>query len=241
MAAIGPRRLPGYDRIWRPGTLLYRLSPRARDDLLALGAPRLYGDGQAILREGVRDTHVVLLLAGFAKVTAAAVEGASLLDIRGPGDVVGELAAFSGQCRSATVTACGPVLSRIVMPDDFKRFLERNPEAATQLTSVVGDRLAFANRRRLEFIWNSIPCRLARVINELATICGEVTTDGHIEFCVPLKQVELAALIGASEASVHKALGKLRAQRLVTTGYRRIVILAPDRLRDIGGLVGSDS
>jgi CRP/FNR family transcriptional regulator, cyclic AMP receptor protein len=53
---------------------------------------------------GARDTFVLLLLDGFAKVTAADMsDGEVLVDIRSAGDVVGEVSAFDSRPRSATL------------------------------------------------------------------------------------------------------------------------------------------
>lgn len=71
--------------------------------------------------------------------------------------------------------------------------------------------------------------RLARVLSELATLDGRQTT-WVIEFGFILTQPELAAMVGASEPSLHKALRQLRDDHLVTTGHRWIVIHDPAAL-----------
>ncbi|MGW6355942.1 cyclic nucleotide-binding domain-containing protein [Streptomyces sp. NPDC055092] len=68
-------------------------------------------DADAVLvRQGMNDRYVLLLLSGLTKVTAVVENGeTSLLAVRAGGDTVGEMAAMDGSApRSATVTACGP-------------------------------------------------------------------------------------------------------------------------------------
>jgi CRP/FNR family transcriptional regulator, cyclic AMP receptor protein len=54
-------------------------------------------------------SNVVLLAGGFVKVTTAVEGFETLLGIRVPGEVIGEIGALTGSPRNATVTACGTV------------------------------------------------------------------------------------------------------------------------------------
>ena len=76
--------------------------------------------------------------------------------------------------------------------------------------------------------------RLARVLGELGRLYGQPTGNG-IEFRYTLTQPELAAMVGASEPSVHKALRQLRTDGIVVTGYRQVVITNPGALDAISG------
>jgi CRP-like cAMP-binding protein len=200
------------------------LSPKACADLLTLGADRAF-QNEILMREGDTEAHVVILRRGFAKVTGSADGSEALLGVRGPGDIVGELAALTGRQRTATVTACGPVLGRVVLRDAFRQFLRRFPDASEQVTASVGDRLTFANRRRVEFGTLPAVVRLAHVLTELV---AEPT--GETALAVPIVHAELASLIGASEDTVQRALAVLRKEGLVRTAYRRIIVLDLVRL-----------
>ena len=57
--------------------------------------------------------------------------------------------------------------------------------------------------------------RLARVLLEIATSCGEAVDDG-VRISVELSQTELAYLIGAREDTVQRALRQLRGPHLRT-------------------------
>src|SRR5262245_20896739 len=92
---------------WAAGSLLARLSQASRNDLLSLGATRRIASGRRLFQEGDRGSHVELLRRGFVKITSLADGRETLLSIRAPGNVLGELGAVSGEPRNATVTACG--------------------------------------------------------------------------------------------------------------------------------------
>jgi CRP-like cAMP-binding protein len=184
-----------------------------------------------IMREGGRDTHVVLLVSGFVKVTTAVEGFETLLGIRLPGEVIGEISALTGDPRSATVTACGRVTAGVVARADFEAFLRRRPDAATLVTATVARQLRWANRRRTDFAAFPAHIRLARLLVEIADVCGLERPDGSVEIAVPLSQPELAAMIAIAQATVQKAVHELRDRNLIGTGYRRIIIVDPGRLR----------
>jgi CRP/FNR family cyclic AMP-dependent transcriptional regulator len=218
------------EQFWPVGTLLHSLSSPARADLAGLGRVREFPTGSRLLHQGDTSTHVILLLEGCVKVTADSGEGQSvLLDVRIAGVLVGELAALDGAPRSATVTAAGLVRARVLDLAAFHAFVNRHPMAGLAVSASVAAKLRWSIRRRIDFGAYPVPVRLARVILELGRAHGR--SDGE-EVCigVELSQPEWAALIGASEPAVHRALKDLRRRGIVRTGYRQTVVLRPDRL-----------
>ncbi|MFD7608620.1 Crp/Fnr family transcriptional regulator [Streptomyces mirabilis] len=217
---------------WPSRSLLGTLTPPARQELLGLGTQVRFDADDVLLMEGVRDRHVLLLLSGFAKVTARVENGeSSLLAITAAGDTVGEMAALDEAPRSATVTACGPLTARVVRQSELQGLLMRRPEVATALTGMVSKRLRWANQQRLDFRSYPVSVRLARLLVDLAASYGSSMSSGVV---IPLRlsQSELATMVGAAETTVHKALRQLRNERLLETSYRSTVLPDLDRLRE---------
>jgi CRP-like cAMP-binding protein len=212
-----------------PRPFLEHLSPKEREELLALGVTRALRPGTVILTEGALDTHVEILRSGHVKVTRSSGGTPRLLGIRLPGDILGEFGAITGNGRQATVTTCDDVVSTVIRQADFLRFLAEHPRVANQLTATVGERLHWANTRRSEFAAFSVQVRLARVLGDIAIGAGEADGDGVL-IGVPLSHAELASLVGAAEDTIQKALRLLRRSGLIRTGYRRIVVLDLDAL-----------
>jgi CRP-like cAMP-binding protein len=207
-----------------PGSFLAKLPETSRTGLLGLGTAREYPPGRVLLREGDTTSHAFVLVTGFVKVTATTPEGhLALLAIRTAGELIGELASMDGQPRVATVTCAGRVRARLVGQSEFHRFLAAHPDVALAVGSSVGAKLRWATRRRVDFGSREVRIRLARVLLELAAAYG---TDGPAgaEIGVDLTQPELAALVGAAEPTVHRALAGFRHAGIVATGYRRITV-----------------
>jgi len=224
---------PPRDTGWAPGTFLGSLKPAVASELLGMSVRRQFAPARTIIREGGDDTHVVLLVSGFVKVTTAVEGYQTLLGIRVPGEVVGEISALTGDPRSATVTACGRVTAGLVNRAGFEAFLRRRPDAATLVTAMVARQLRWANRRRTDFAAFPAHIRLARLLVEIAEVCGRPLPGGGVEIGVPLSQPELAAMIAIAQATVQKAIHELRGRGLIVTGYRRIVLPDPGGLRSL--------
>jgi CRP/FNR family cyclic AMP-dependent transcriptional regulator len=216
---------------WPASTLLGRLDAAARKQLLSLGVRRSTEAGQDILREGLVETHVILLDEALVKVTAAMADGRkALLAIRVPGDVVGEISALNCTPRSATVTTCRPGIIRVIHRQQFIGFLRGNPEVAMKVAGIVADRLRWANRRRVDFASYPVRVRLARVLWEIAAAYGRRESRGVV-VNIDITQAELATMCGAAEVTLQKSLRQMRDASVIDTGYRQIVVLDPDALR----------
>ncbi|WP_082526769.1 Crp/Fnr family transcriptional regulator [Kitasatospora sp. MBT63] len=229
----GPGRYPRLaldDRV----PFLARLEQEDRAALLALGPRLRFPPRSVVIRQEEPSDHILLLLNGWMKVTAAAANGyEALLALRGAGDIVGESAALSGRPRSATVTALEEVAAVAVDRQRFTEFLTRAPAVMLQLLALSNDRLRTADRRRLEVAALTVRERLADLLLELARTHGSATEEG-IEISVPLSQQELAGSVGASREAVARLLKTLRDRGVVITRRRCLVITRPDVLRRIG-------
>ena len=183
-----------------PPRALLPIYPPCRDDV-ALKLHRAAGDGQ---------------------------EG--LLGIRVSGDLIGELGVVRSTRRSATVTTCAPALMHAFRQDVFLNFLSQHIDAWRVISSMIADRLDWANQARLEFAGHDVLTRVSRVLALLAERHGRPVPQG-LDLGVPLSQEELGRLVGARRDSVVKALHDLRRQNIITTSYRRTIITHLDNLR----------
>jgi CRP/FNR family transcriptional regulator, cyclic AMP receptor protein len=220
---------------WPAQTLLAMLNETTREELLSLGTPRQYLPNSVLMLEGDSTTEVMALIDGWVKVVGLTEEGGhALLSLRISGDLVGEQAALDSLPRSATVISASVTVVQVISQGEFLRFLDRRPDAGVAVSRALSGKLRWATRRRVDFSGLSVVTRLARVLSELGHLYGKRTENG-IELRYTLTQPELAAMVGASEPSVHKALRQLRNLGAVVTGYRQVVITNPAALDTIAG------
>jgi CRP/FNR family transcriptional regulator, cyclic AMP receptor protein len=207
------------------------LTVEEADELNAIGVERAYGANVTLFHQGDDAGVVMMLLRGRVKVVSLGGYGReAIVAVRGPGDLLGELAAIDGGPRSATVTTLEPVEVLLVPYSAFSAFLERRPRVALVLLRLVVERLRYADAQHAQFATQDVLARVAQRLLELAESYGK-PRDGGIEIGLPLSQEELASWTGASREAVSKALQQLRALRIVETGRRRLTVLELDALR----------
>lgn len=202
--------------------------------LATLGRPHRSSAGATLCLEGEPSTHVFILISGWVKVVSASDEGRELLlALRGPGDIVGEIAGEVTGYRTATVRAAGPLQSLIIAANRFERFLDQHPVAAHTYRRAMAERRRAADEAQRGRALTNGSQRLARLLLDLT---GPATDrDGRAASAPPLSQEELASLIGSSRATVTRALSQWRARGIIRTGQREIVVLDRAVLQHLGG------
>ena len=179
--------------------------------LRQLGVPRRFRKGHALFHQGGSSDRVVVLLSGRVKVATVTEDGKEIvLAFRGPGDLLGELAAIDGEPRSATVEAIEPVEALAIAAPDFRSYLIAHPEVGVLLLQMLSRRLRDADRIRVEYGAHDTVGRVAARLVELAERYGEPVAAG-LRIGLPLSQEELAGWTGASREAVSKALQTLRS------------------------------
>jgi CRP/FNR family cyclic AMP-dependent transcriptional regulator len=216
-------------------TFLEALTPEEAADLRASGRERHYDPSVALFHEGDDAGSVIVLLAGRVKLTVPSSSGREVIvAVRGPGDLLGELAALVDAPRSATVASIEPVDALIVAGSAFAAFLDRNPRVALVILRLVAERLLYADLQQAQFATHDVVGRVAHRLVELTDRFGVESAEG-IVLDVPLSQEELAGWTGASREAVNKALQVLRSLHMIQTGRRRLTVLDADGLRRLAG------
>ncbi len=211
---------------------LAELDPDTRAAVERLGRVQRYQAGEALFLEGDVGSKVIVIRSGFLKVVATSEDGhATVLAVRGPGDLMGELSAIDEAPRSATGIAMGPVEAQVFSAEVFRRVLADTPGVAIGLLRMLIDRVRDSDQHRVEFGARDTLGRVALRLVVLAETAGEAVEDG-VKIGIPLTQEDLAGWIGASREAVARGLASLRNRDLIRTGRKEIIILDLDGLRD---------
>jgi CRP/FNR family transcriptional regulator, cyclic AMP receptor protein len=215
-------------------SFLERLDVADRDALLALLRPRAFVRGDVIFRCGEEGTVFGILLSGRTKVVAHGPgERSVLIDLQGPGDLIGELSVLTGGRRSADVIAVEGVRVGIAPASALRRLAER-PNVSLALLATLGERLREANSGRWEIATLTAEQRVGVRLIQLVDRYGRAEETGtRIE--LPISQDELADWTGLSRPAVARVLAQLRRDGLVTTGRRSLSVLDADALRRSSG------
>jgi CRP/FNR family cyclic AMP-dependent transcriptional regulator len=213
-------------------SLLFRDLPV--ESLARLSTParrHTYRHGEVIFHQGDPGDTAHIVQTGRVKIVADADSGdEALLTVLGPGDWFGELALIDGEPRSARVEALDPVETLSLRRQDFLQFLGENPQVMEPLLRA----LAGTIRRLTETVGDltslDLEGRLAKRLLQLAEDYGRPVTGGT-EIELTLTQEELAAMVGATRASVNKVLGSYQDRGVIERRGHHIAILDAARLR----------
>ena len=210
------------------------LLPQAVSDRVVLEGRRRHRQGATLFRvdDPAGDVHV--LMTGRVKVVTETLIGRPvLLALRGPGDLVGELAAFDGGRRSATAVALEETVSVVLTAERFREILLDNPATSLGLLGLASQRLRDADGKRIEFTALDSAGRVARRLVEMAERWGEPCPEGLL-IDLGLTQDEIASWTGASREALTRALGAFRKRGWLSTERRRILLLDVESLRRRG-------
>jgi CRP-like cAMP-binding protein len=210
----------------------------APDDAQALvrsvrrrGIPR----AQPILHAGAAGDDAALVLEGRVKLVAYGADDREVvLAIRGPGELIGEMAALGGQRRTATAIAIDDVEIGYLTADELRRYLLEHPDAALVLMRMLIRRLTEADRDRVDLATQDSVGRLAKRLLDLSAEHG-ARVDGGTRIELSLTQDELASWTGATRETVSRALRLMRQLGWIATGHRNITILDAAALRERSG------
>lgn len=220
----------------------------AFQDMASLGRRRDFQAGRVLFSQGAGASYAALIVSGLVKVTAVSGPGSheTFLAIRGPGELLGEDAAFrqnpaqgsSRDGRLLVATALTALTARVFPAEQLRRYLYDHPAAAFALARTLGERLAEAESRIASAGRDNADRRLAQLLCDLERY-GEPEHDGAeagIQLPVRLSHAELAAWIGACRETVDRALRRWRDRKIISTSYRTIVIHDRKSLGRIAGI-----
>ncbi|MFF2137921.1 Crp/Fnr family transcriptional regulator [Streptomyces sp. NPDC058193] len=204
--------------------------------LRSVGRSRTWPAGAGLFFKGDAPDSLILVTEGRVKITADARSGyTSLLSLRGPGELVGEMACLDRRARSATAVTVMPVRGTVIASARFLALLEQDHGLTLSVLRSIVARLRHADALRADQGALSAGTRVTRVLLDLALRHGIAVGAEEHACVVPVSQADLAGAAGTSRESVVRALRELQRDGVVTTSRGRIVV---HDLRGLGGRAG---
>ena len=214
---------------------LRQLAPEDAEALLGRARRRTLARGERILRAGAPGEQVVLVVRGRVRlVTRGADRREVVLALRGPGELIGEMAALGAGRRTATAVAVDEVEAGFLHADELVDFLREHPDAALVMIRMLVRRLAEATRDVVDLATRDSVGRVARRLSELSSQHG-VLSDRGTRIELSLSQEELARWTGATRETVARTLRLMRQLGWVSTDHKTITVLDPAALRERAG------
>jgi CRP/FNR family cyclic AMP-dependent transcriptional regulator len=208
------------------GTNSGELSSDDQEVLASSGAVRRFMARTVIIQDGQSDDHVIVIRRGCVKIVRSAHPegGEIILGIRGPGDVIGELAIIGGKPRHGSVITLDQVEALVVPGPRFARLMADRKTISLAIARILSSRLAEADRYRQVCGDLGVTQALAHLMLDLTARYGSRISAAAWVLGVPLTQQDMADYLGVSYRTIARTLAAWRHAGLVTTQRRRIVI-----------------
>ena len=109
---------------------------------------KVYRDGEVIFRQGDAADYMLVIQEGQVEVLEE-FEGQEVqLAVSGAGEVIGEMAIFEHETRSATVRALGKARVLTIDEKTFLRYVHQDPSFAYQLLKMLSNRVRQSNKEK---------------------------------------------------------------------------------------------
>ena len=154
-----------------------------------------------------------------------------------PGEVFGELAAFSDKPRESYAVAIERSTVIKVEKQAFADAIQSHSSIVFSVAAQIGDRFKEIESRVEDLVFRSARSRLAHIILQLAADFGEKNKD-RLLIATRLTHAELATLVGVSRPTVSIALGEFEDDELITRSEGKIVVLNQKALQAIADTTG---
>lgn len=199
------------------------LSPADVDLIRSVGEVVSKYPGTHLFKEGAAADAAFLVESGEVEVYRGSGQSRRVVSRVGPGSVLGDIAMFGDTPYISSAQAVGPVRAFRLDRAALLPELARHPAVCL--------RWLVAGLRQLE----GTQRRVIRLMHKtvLAQVADLLVEEGERRTEIRLSQSTIANLLGVSRQSVNEALGRLREQGAVSTGYRTIRILDLGRLQAV--------
>jgi len=205
--------------------------------VLALARRSTYRRGEVVFHHHDPADAVHLVVKGRFDVRITTTHGDVVaLAIRGPGETFGELAVVTGTERSATVSALEPGETLVLRGSELRRLARDHATVGEVLVRVLAEHVALLSERLVEAYTVDAETRVARRVLELGRVYG-----GSPPVTIPLIQEEIAALAGASRATVNRVLREAEDRGVVKLSRGKTTLLDESGMARLARVRSSDA
>lgn len=176
--------------------------------------------GTHLFKEGDAATSAFLVESGEVEIYRGTGSGRRVVSRSTSGSLLGDVAMLRDRPHLASAQAVSRVRAFILERDLVMPVLAEHPDLGLRWLVGALSRLEETQRRVLHLIHKTVLSQVADLLLEESGGSGEVY----------LSQTTVATLLGVSRQSVNEALGRLKGQQIVETGYRHIRVVDSEKL-----------
>lgn len=193
---------------------------------------RRFARKQIVLREGEMPEGLYCVRFGLLKRSVGDPQGnRKIIEILGPGDLVGFESISGNGCRAAEVAALEASELCFLHRRDLPGLAKDAPDFAIALAAYVAERLSRAERKLADLSLKNARQRLTTALLALGRRYGKRTPQG-ILLDLPIRRGELANLAGVALATASRLCKELKDEGAIRTAGRKMFIVGWSRLEE---------
>jgi CRP/FNR family cyclic AMP-dependent transcriptional regulator len=195
-----------------------------------------YSAGSLIFQRGDPGDRLLVIEQGTIEVSLMSQTGRkSILNHVTEGDVLGEIAVFDGQPRSADAYAKTNVVTIEIGRSSIHRLFSESPAALWQLVEVLCGRVRNASTMFETRALTHADARIARCLLKMAELWGE-SIDEHVVIHQHLTQEDLGDFSGLARENVNRHLRRLIQQDYVHYNKGQFTLMDIPKLAQLSEL-----
>jgi CRP/FNR family cyclic AMP-dependent transcriptional regulator len=173
---------------------------------------------------------------GLVKLSILSVEGGErILDVLGPGAIVGELSMIDAAPRSTAVYAVRNSELSFISRGAFLTYAENHPELYRYIATLLAQRVREMNDVAVAWSFLSLEGRVAHALLELAEAFGEDITDGRRLIRQKIEQGDIAAMAGIARENASRILNKWTRDKIISRHAGYYCIEAREKVEQLAG------
>lgn len=196
------------------------LSDEELEALKAHSISKTYKKNTIVIDKGDETDSLYLINSGRVKVYIAEEDGKEIVvNIQGPGEYFGELAALGDLPRTASVTTIEPCKFMVLSKETFLECITKHPQIAMVLIRELVRRISSLTENIKSLALHDVYGRLRFFLYDQAReVEGHLTTES-------MTQQEIASRIGAGREMVSRILNDLKSGGYLSIESKRIILL----------------
>jgi CRP-like cAMP-binding protein len=217
----------------RVAPIFGKLGPEDRRRLAGVAMARSFARGETVFAEGESPEWFCVVVKGRVKVFKMTPAGKDvILEIFGPGDPLGAVAAYEGRAYPASAMAIEDTSTVLIPRQAFFALLEEHPTLVRGLLAGLNHRLVELANRLAELSGGRVEPRFARPSLKLAQEQGRPDRGG-IFVPVTLSRQELADMTGTTIETSIRIMSRWGKHNVVRTEKDGFVVLDVHELETV--------
>lgn len=209
--------------------VICELPPDALADFQRAGVVAVYKPRQVVFSEGTPAMGLYVVCQGAVKLYHSDRFGREhILEVAGPGALLGELALDDGQTISVSAETLTESQLCFLARERLVTFLQKHPAMGIRVVAALSNELAAARRKVRDLALKGAESRLAGLLVQLARANGDAVSGQRLQLRYTRR--EIAEMIGVSTETAIRLLGKLKTRRAITVDHRDVTISDLDKL-----------